>query len=532
MHFTKSKVLVVVALCLLLTSGVLISLNSMRVSNASKLQHLIFIIQENHSFDNYFGTYPGANGLSNAPICCPTSLSSSSDMVMAYHLNVTQPIMIVGDELPPGQMFPNASDTITAAASGDGQDELPFLIPNETSIELAHEWQAAFTDWNYGKMNGFVVGEDNTATMGYYDRSDIPYYWDYASNYVLDDDFFSSMMGSSFPNHLYIASGSAGNGNLLNPNNYTWIVNGTVIGSPPSTGPDSGISVDLNLTWTAMAQELSQHGISWKWYTGAQDPTAPTYFDVLPLFSYFQQHPQLIEQNVVGTQNFINSVNNGTLPSVSWIIPGSGWVPPAAPFTNTPTVTDCVTSEHPPARPDCGMDYVSYLVNAVMNSPYWGSTAIVLTWDDYGGFYDQVPPPQTSGYGEGFRVPTLIISPYAKHGYIDHTPYEFGSMLSLIENNFRLPSLGARDLTGIGSNDMMNAFNFSQNPQPPLVEPGDFLGPANESPLSNGYPTYVTTSIMNANHIVSLGLVTQSYGVISLVLQDVVPKRPWARRLS
>ena len=137
-------------------------------------------------------------------------------------------------------------------------------------------------------------------------------------------------------------------------------------------------------------------------------------------------------------------------------------------------------SEHPPARSDVGMDYVSYLVNQVMQSSAWQSTAIVITWDDWGGFYDHVAPPTIDAYGDGFRVPTLIISPWAKTHYIDHTQYEFGSLLRLAEDNFGLPTLGARDLI---SNNMMNSFNFTQNPLPTLIEPGNFV--AETSPLQH-----------------------------------------------
>jgi phospholipase C len=292
---------------------------------------------------------------------------------------------------------------------------------------------------------------------------------------------------------------------VSNPHNYAAIVNGTVVDNPPSLPPDQTVPVDLSLTWTTMAEELSQHGISWKWYTGAYKPTAANLWDVLPAFSYFQQHPQLVTQNVVGTQNFINSVKNGTLPLVSWIIPGRNWAPQSYPFTANPQIPNCATSEHPPARPDCGMDYVSYLIDSVMKSPYWASTAIVVTWDDYGGFYDHVAPPQEDASGEGFRVPTLIISPYAKHGYVDHTPYEFGSMLSLIESDFGLPSLGARDAVGIGRYAMTNSFDFNQSPQPPLIEPGNFTGPANLPPLSNGYPQYNPGSASSTSSSASSG---------------------------
>jgi phospholipase C len=122
------------------------------------------------------------------------------------------------------------------------------------------------------------------------------------------------------------------------------------------------------------------------------------------------------------------------------------------------------------------MDYVSYLVNQAMESQYWQSSTIIITWDDYGGFYDYVPPPQVDAYGLGFRVPALVIFPWAKHDFIDHTQY--ASMLRLAEENFNLPTLGVRDLK---TNDMMNSFDFNQSPQPTLIEPADFVGPAQET---------------------------------------------------
>jgi phospholipase C len=515
--------LVVFVISLLVVSSFLMVSNAFSSSDnlattSTKIHHIIFIIQENHSFDNYFGTYPGANGFNdmNSP-CCPTSLvtTPSVAMVSPFHANENTPVFIVGDELPPGQMYPNSSDMMEL---GGGEDLQPFLLPNETANGgcCTHSWEAAHTDYNNGLMNGFIVGEHSNQTMGYYDASDIPYYWDYASNFVLDDNFFSSLMGPSLPNHLYIASGSSGNGTLANPNNYNWIRQGAVEDNPSiSTGPDLQIQYYFNATWASMAQELSEHNISWKWYTGARNITAPTFWDVLPLFSYFHQNLQLLRNNEVGTQNLINSLQNGSLPSVSWVIPGSAWSPPTYPFTATPHILYCVTSEHPPARPDCGMDYVSYLVNAVMNSQYWQSTAIVITWDDYGGFYDHVSPPQVDNYGEGFRVPAIVISPWAKHGYIDHTPYEFGSFLSFVEANFGLPKLGARDSVRIGLNNMMNSFNFSQNPQPPLIVPANFLGPSAWVRLSNGYSPQTTTtrSLILYYYIGGIAVVAVAAGV-------------------
>jgi phospholipase C len=133
------------------------------------------------------------------------------------------------------------------------------------------------------------------------------------------------------------------------------------------------------------------------------------------------------------------------------------------------------------------MDYVAYLVNQVMQSQYWQSTAIVLTWDDYGGFYDHVPPPQIDKYGEGFRVPTLVISPWAKHGFVDHTEYEFAPMLRLAEDTFNIPTLGVRD---VKANDMMNSFNFNQAPQPTLIEPANFVGSVSTTTTTTTVPEF------------------------------------------
>jgi hypothetical protein len=129
-------------------------------------------------------------------------------------------------------------------------------------------------------------------------------------------------------------------------------------------------------------------------------------------------------------------------------------------------------SKHPSAPPDVGMDYVAYLVDQIMASPYWLSTAIVLTWDDYGGFYDHVVPPQIDSSGLGFRVPAVVISPWAKPGFIDHTQYGFSSMLALAEHTFNVPSLHVRDAI---SNDINDSFDFSQSPQSTLIEPADFV---------------------------------------------------------
>ena len=456
------------AIVAILVCGLLFPLAPTTVRGSqSQIQHLIFIVQENHSFDNYFGTYPGANGLSLSTAIPFDPNQTSLGYVHPFHLNVTQPIMIWGDELPPGVSDPDDLQQTNST--------IPFHFDTESiGRDLSHAWTVAHEAYDNGKMDGFVVAEGSVLTMGYYDRSDIPYYWDYANQYVLDDNFFSSLMGPSFPNHLYIASGTNGPITNLPPlclqTPCHWIQNGHVVDNPPTAYNWQGFSLD----WSTLAQELSTANMSWSWFDGESQPTKPNIWDVLPLFTYFQNNPDQLTEHVRRTQAFVNDIQDGQLPAVSWIIPG-GWVPPTYPAACRGTGGP---SEHPPARSDCGMDYVSYLVNQVMESQYWQSSAIVITWDDYGGFYDNVPPPQVDAFGEGFRVPTLVISPWAKHGYIDHTQYEFASLLRLAEDNFNLPTLGTRD---VSANDMMNSFDFSQTPQPTLIEPANFVGPAAET---------------------------------------------------
>ena len=456
-------------------------------TSSNPLKHLIFIIQENHSFDNYFGTYPGAIGLSSAPSCCPLQLGvKNSPMVKSFPLGGNTNINIIGDELPPGVADP--SDIELAAAANNST---PFPYNNEsTDCVCDHSWNAAHTAYNNGSMNGFVVAQGGaTATMGYYNRTEIPYYWDYANNFVLDDMFFSSSFGPSWPNHLYIASGQSGN----------YFNNG---------GCGAGSYTACSLSWATLAENLQQNNITWKWYTGNPEPLAPTIWDVLPEFQYFQQNPHILQTGEVPTSEFLTDLTFGNLSSVSWIIPGS-WFPPNVPSQcsnvtfNDKQIPDESASEHPPARLDCGMDYVSTLINAVMQSKYWDSTAIVLAWDDWGGYYDQVAPPQVDKYGFGFRVPALVISPWAKHGYIDNTTYEFASLLKLVEVTFGLQPLTSRDAA---ANDMMNSFDFNQALQSPLIEPANFIGPGYWPPQSNNYTgtSYTTSSTFTSSSTSSI----------------------------
>ncbi len=363
-------------------------------SSTLPIKHIFIFVQENHTFDNYFGYYPGANGLTNAK---PQLDPNSSKLVAPFELN--------------GPMIPNAGPTL-----------------------LCHFKSCARADYNNGKMDGFLTmaGENSNITMGYFNPQLIPYYWDLASQYVLMDNFYSSFMGPSFPNHIDLLAGQS----TVTGNNYS-----------------------ATLDFPPIVDELDSAGVTWAYYCG--DHGATNGWNPLPSnLPYLRTHTQL--QGIKETYEFPLDVAQPGFPSVAWIMPASDQ-----------------SSEHPPYNVTAGQLGVVSEINDVMKSQYWSSSAIILTWDDYGGWYDHVAPPQLDKNGLGFRVPAIIISPYAKHSFIDGTQSEFSSTLRLIETVFHLPSLGTRDAT---SSDLLEAFDFSQKPSSPLVLPGPFI--PNHYPLT------------------------------------------------
>lgn len=332
----------------------------------SKLKNIVIVLQENHTFDNYFGAYPGANGTDGKGICIPESRGSSSCVK-------------------------------------------PFHSSNLAPVEMNHNWKSAHEDYNSGKMDGFVYSEGNKGTMCYFDGSDLAHYWKAAEEYVLCDNYFTSVMSESAPNHIYLVAGTAGG---LKDDNV-----------PPS------------LDFPPIFKELDSKGITWrvygftKWYEK---------------FSYVQNSPK-VRGNLHSGNEFMTDVEKGELSQISWIIGAPGG------------------SEHPPQDIQKGEDSVANdIVNTVGTSPYWNKSAIFITWDDYGGFYDHVAPPQVDQYGYGFRVPCLAISPYSRKGLVDSTTYDHTSILKTVETRFGLPSLSTRDAA---ASDLSNAFDFSAVPR-------------------------------------------------------------------
>ena len=383
-----------------------------------KIDHFVFIMQENRSFDSYFGTYPGADGI------------------------------------PAGVTVPGPL----------GNRVAPFHDPNDINRGGPHGWDNSAADIDGGKMDGFLVqswrsvnarafapGATTTGNprdvLGWHDWREIPNYWDYARLYGLQDRMFESVSSYSLPSHLYMLAAQSG-------------------GYVGKTGAGSVQPIPSQYDFPEITELLQSGTISWKYYVTpgtqpdvenghivnvlpSQPQSAKTYslWNPLPAFPKVRTDPQQFNR-LVDTSEFYSDCASGTLPQVSWVIP-SGQL-----------------SEHPPASVSAGMAYVTGLVNAVMKSRDWDHTAIFIAWDDWGGFYDHVPPPSVDEFGYGIRVPGLVISPYAKQGYIDHKTASFDSWLKIVEERYGVASLTARDSVAY---DLTDAFDFTQKARPPVL---------------------------------------------------------------
>jgi phospholipase C len=372
----------------------------------NQIQHIVFIIKENHTFDNYFGTYPGANG-------------------------ATSGTLSTGQTIPLGH------------------------TPDCCTCDPGHNWTDAHTAVDGGKMDGFnlipscTLANQNNIPLPYtqLQQQDIPNYFAYANNFVLADNMFSSIESSSFPNHLYTVAAQSGGAINIPDQNGTWGCDSdatTRVQIMDSSGKLSAQFPCFN--FQTLADSLQAANISWRSYA----PGAGQSGYIWSAFDAIKQirETSLWNSNVVSDTQFTADAINGDLPAVSWL------------------VTSQANSEHPPYGICAGENWTVQQINAIMQGPDWNSTAIFLTWDDFGGFYDHVPPPNLDVYGLGPRVPLLIISPFAKKGYVSHTQYEFSSILKFIELRFGLSPLTPRDSE---ANDMTDSFDFTQPPLPPLV---------------------------------------------------------------
>ena len=426
-----------------------------------KIKHVIVIMQENRSFDSYFGAYPKADGIpmknGKPSPCVPNSKTGKCEKTFADHADVNGG-------------GPHGEANATADVDGGKMDGF---------VDQSRNAQRGCTD----PTNPACANTNTPDVMGYHTRGDIPNYWSYADDFVLQDHMFEPNASWSLPEHLFqVSEWSANCTQHDNPASCTNALQAP--GLPPDFGgrrPNGQPRPDPVYAWTDLTYLLHQNQVSWGYYVvtgmepdcendGAvscapvrQNASTPGIWNPLPYFDTVRADGEL--GNIQSVDNFYAAAKAGSLPSVSWVVP-SGAV-----------------SEHPPGPVSFGQSYVTSLVNAVMNSPDWKSTAIFLAWDDWGGFYDHVKPPNVDVNGYGLRVPGLVISPYAKHGYVDHQTLSFDAYDKFIEDDFlhgqRLdprtdgrpdPRPDVREDVKILGN-LTRDFDFNQSPRKPNALP-------------------------------------------------------------
>lgn len=420
-----------------------------------RIKHVIVIMQENRSFDNYFGTYPGADG------------------------------------------FPTKDGHFTECSPDPARGTCVYPHFDSSLIDGGgpHTVHAAFVDMNGGKMNGFMkeaeVGtkgclkhlhvdapacDANSVpdVMGYHDARQLPNYWTWAHDFVLQDHMFEPNYGWSLPAHLFMVS--AWSARCHDPDNP--MTCHTALQHPAY--PDHTWHGMPPYGWTDLTYLLYTHHVSWRYYLEQgyepdcangemfckgvkQTVGTPEIWNPLAGFVDVHQDHQL--GNIVPADQFFSDARNGRLPAVSWVVPNQKH------------------SDHPPANIKTGQAWVTSLVDSVMRGPDWNSSAIFIAWDDWGGFYDNVVPPKVDSMGYGLRVAAFMISPYARQGYIDHQILSFDAYLKFIEEDFLGGQMlnpktdgrpdsrpDVREAEPILGN-LLSEFDFNQKPRPPVILP-------------------------------------------------------------
>ncbi len=465
----RQKQLLILVGIVIIIVGLLVLYKSYFKSNQSnegihKIKHVVIIMQENRSFDSYFGTFPGANGI-------PMN---------------------------------NAEPSVCVSNPQTGNCVKPYHDMNNLNKGGPHGVKDVLTDVNGGKMDGFIqdvidankqckdINDPNCASqiaspdvMGYHDDREIPNYWSYAKNFVLQDNMFEPNASWSLPEHLFLVSEwSAKCTKMADP--MSCINELQSPGSPPDfaarkarKGKGAAGAQPPDYAWTDLTYLLHKNNVSWAYYVlkgtepdcqddseatcvqHKQNAKTPGIWNPLPYFDTVKNDGEL--GNVQSLDQFFVAAKAGNLPAVSWINPSQD------------------VSEHPPGLVSTGQAYVTTLISAIMKSPNWDSTAIFLSWDDWGGFYDHVVPPKVDQNGYGLRVPGIVISPYARSGYIDHQVLSHDAYAKFIEDDFlngqRIdPKTDGRpdprpsireNVAQLGN--LVNDFDFNQSPRQGII---------------------------------------------------------------
>jgi phospholipase C len=354
--------------------------------DVNPINHVLVACQENRSFDEYFGYYRRAGTFG----------------------------------IPAGY----------AQSDGKGGIAAPHHFWFPISLDISHSWHAIHSEWNNGRMDGFVKTDGRDA-LGYYDGSDLPYYYALADTFTLCGNYFGSMPGPTLPNRLYLWTGTSG-------------------------GITVGRMKPGNLDWPTIADLLDAYQISWKCYNlgfGTGSFADLEIFNGLAFFKRWKNDTRLYFKE----KDYYQDLAAGTLPQVSFLI------------------SEALICEHPLTNIQWGQKKMAQVINALIASHVWKSSALFFTYDEGGGYFDHVPPPQVDAYGLGIRVPTFVISPWAKRGYISGQLYEHSSILKFIERRFGLPSLASMNHQFDSSTPGENNEAANGRPRGPAAPPRDGL---------------------------------------------------------
>jgi len=423
-----------------------------------KINHVIVLYQENWSFDGLYGNFPGANGLANA-----------GDTVKQVDKN-GQPYATLPQPIDTTQKPPIADPRFPANMPVQPFDAAQYVQPNDKTGDIVHRYYQQQYQIDGGKMDKFVAWTDAAGlTMSHYDATNMPE-GKLAQQYTMADDFFHAAFGGSFLNHFWLICGCTPEWKSAPASAFAQLDSNGVITKDGQVTPDgyavnTAYSVNTphpkaltdpalllpNQTLPTIGDRLSDKNISWAWYSGGWNNALAGNADSLfqyhhQPFAYFANYADgtaAKAQHLKDETDFTTALTTNSLPAVSF-------VKPLGPDNEHPGYASLVQ----------GQQHIADLVNAVQNSPFWKDTAIVITYDEFGGRWDHVAPPTGDRWGPGARVPTIVISPYAKKAFVDHTPYDTTSILKTIEARWNLAPLGTRDAA---VNDLRNAFDFSQS---------------------------------------------------------------------
>ena len=423
------------------------------------INHLVVIYDENHSFDNLYGSFKGANGISRASDTATTQVDLATGL--------------------PYTCLPQTDSHLVGTCLPDQPFDITQFVPaDQKTRDLVHRYYQEQVQIDGGKMDRFVtVSDAKGLSLGFYPTDQLPVARE-AANFVLDDNFFHAAFGGSFLNHqwlvcactpvyanavsdggsndLHTVLGANGlpvaghDGQLTTKATGDFAVNTIFPASPPTIPGARQLPL---LTNTTIGDELSAAGVSWAWYSGGWNDAVAGHPN--SLFMYHHQPFDYYANYAPGTAgrshlqdetDFIAAARAGTLPAVSF-------VKPIGADNEHPGYADVITGEQ----------HLISLINDVRNGPNWKDTAIVITYDEHGGFWDHVAPPTDANHsdiwGPGSRVPTIIISPFAKRHFVDHTLYDTTSILATIERRWDLEPLGTRDAM---ANDLRRSFTLGE----------------------------------------------------------------------